>query len=440
MITHTGNPVDLLVNKEEAVRWANNDQLPAQNYYLRHGDEVTLDFGANICLSLMGMTPRHFEFHKDTGDLQTFLFQKPICFAHANGNSMQLLDTLIHARDTGQDLHERWSTAGARNVERTYEKTPRISLDAPQTNGAFVDAAQCFQGRGVLEIASFVSWRSSFDGLRIQVWRPKLGAMDGGPPVKFQLLAQSGVISTHDPMVKRAGKEVERDRHGPVPLFSWEVDLKHYAVRFQESDCLGWSYTDGGIFAGVHFEPWTDNVTFLEVGLRPNLGEVYEFTRAQHRHSTMHVMFLLDDGPTSDDAAHMRVKNFSYVGVRNFRQQSSHAHHTHRAAHFSYGGLRRLETYRNLGFHPKRILDMGALEGDWTRAAREVFPQAEFLMLEADPRHRAKLSSVGVEFKIMLLGDQVAQGVPFYTSRTRSRSGASLFREFSQAYYPSHVS
>ncbi|CAE8610793.1 unnamed protein product, partial [Polarella glacialis] len=102
--------------------------------------------------------------------------------------------------------------------------------------------------------------------------------------------------------------------------------------------------------------------------------------------------------------------------------------------HLAAGGLSRLAAYRKLGFHPRRVLDVGANEAKWTLASQEVFPGAEFLMLEADVRHSPKLEGVGAAFEFHLLGEQPSASVPFFSTTADLSSGASVHREFSQAY------
>ncbi|MEZ5734624.1 MAG: FkbM family methyltransferase [Novosphingobium sp.] len=56
--------------------------------------------------------------------------------------------------------------------------------------------------------------------------------------------------------------------------------------------------------------------------------------------------------------------------------------------HLSY---RRL---RNLGFRPSTIFDVGAFHGDWSLGARQIFPDAKIIMVEAQPMLRDPLERV----------------------------------------------
>ena len=64
-----------------------------------------------------------------------------------------------------------------------------------------------------------------------------------------------------------------------------------------------------------------------------------------------------------------------------------------------------------LGFNPKRILDVGAYKGDWTRHARYFFPDASFMMVEANVHQ--ELHSVGPFINAVL--SDTEKEVPWYS-------------------------
>jgi FkbM family methyltransferase len=51
------------------------------------------------------------------------------------------------------------------------------------------------------------------------------------------------------------------------------------------------------------------------------------------------------------------------------------------------------------GFYPKSVLDVGANCGEWTRMARNVFPDAEFLLIEPQTAMRSYLEPLCREFE-----------------------------------------
>jgi len=53
-----------------------------------------------------------------------------------------------------------------------------------------------------------------------------------------------------------------------------------------------------------------------------------------------------------------------------------------------------LEFVRGLGFDPSYVVDVGANRGRWTEMAKEVFPRADFLLVEPQPEMRAPLDEL----------------------------------------------
>jgi FkbM family methyltransferase len=82
-----------------------------------------------------------------------------------------------------------------------------------------------------------------------------------------------------------------------------------------------------------------------------------------------------------------------------------------------------------------RASSTGANKGDWTRSTKEIFPEAKFLMLEANELHRESLSKVGVPFRHAVLGATDGKPATFYltkhTAFHHSNTGASMYREMS---------
>ncbi|CAJ1457883.1 unnamed protein product [Effrenium voratum] len=105
------------------------------------------------------------------------------------------------------------------------------------------------------------------------------------------------------------------------------------------------------------------------------------------------------------------------------------------------GGIDRLRFFKErLGFEANSIVDVGAHVGNWTREARQVFPSARFLMIEANALHRPELQRVGVPFEIALLTAQGNQSLRFHSTRYPLTTGASIFRERSDLYMDPRLS
>lgn len=85
-----------------------------------------------------------------------------------------------------------------------------------------------------------------------------------------------------------------------------------------------------------------------------------------------------------------------------------------------------LEKIKSLGFEPRAIIDVGAYAGEWTRSIRHIFPDARFLMVEAQPKKMAHLENVKrmdpgrLLIKNCLLGPETKSAVPFFEMDTGS--------------------
>jgi FkbM family methyltransferase len=96
-----------------------------------------------------------------------------------------------------------------------------------------------------------------------------------------------------------------------------------------------------------------------------------------------------------------------------------------------------LENLARNNLQPGAVLDVGANVGDWTRAARPFFPEARFLMVEAQADKTDQLGKLaagdkGIDFEICLLGAQNDEAVPFYKVTVGGGSGSSMFPEKTQ--------
>src|ERR1700733_3290745 len=71
-----------------------------------------------------------------------------------------------------------------------------------------------------------------------------------------------------------------------------------------------------------------------------------------------------------------------------------------------------LESLKKSGFEPQTIIDIGANVGNWSRMAHEVFPSAQFFMIDGNPDNEPSLRSSATdigrdsECSISLLGPE----------------------------------
>ena len=103
-----------------------------------------------------------------------------------------------------------------------------------------------------------------------------------------------------------------------------------------------------------------------------------------------------------------------------------------------------LATYRSnygvavlhkLGFRPTGILDVGAYHGEWTQLVRHYYPEARFLMIEAQPKLESVLKAVAaadpnrIEYRMALLGPERRDAVNFFQMDIPITTGSSLYAE-----------
>ncbi len=93
-----------------------------------------------------------------------------------------------------------------------------------------------------------------------------------------------------------------------------------------------------------------------------------------------------------------------------------------------------LQRLRALGFTPRTIYDVGAFRGYWTKAARKVFPDADYFLFEANPENTPGLSETGERFFVAALSTDEGAAKEFYLPRNATATGASLYKEKTRHY------
>lgn len=92
-----------------------------------------------------------------------------------------------------------------------------------------------------------------------------------------------------------------------------------------------------------------------------------------------------------------------------------------------------LRNLKRAGFQPRRIVDIGAYRGEWSRTASAIFTDSQFFMIEAQENMRAHLDQLVQEnparfsFCIALLAAEKDQILDFY----EMASGSSVYPEIS---------
>jgi FkbM family methyltransferase len=101
-----------------------------------------------------------------------------------------------------------------------------------------------------------------------------------------------------------------------------------------------------------------------------------------------------------------------------------------------FQGLSRL---KKIGFAPTGILDVGAYEGQFSRGARQIFPQAHIVMIDALAEKESTLANMcrevgNAEYVIALLGDSEMDASSFFVVNTDQhptlvKTGSSKYKE-----------
>jgi FkbM family methyltransferase len=89
---------------------------------------------------------------------------------------------------------------------------------------------------------------------------------------------------------------------------------------------------------------------------------------------------------------------------------------------------------KSLGFTPAAVYDIGAYRGGWTRLAAEVFPDAQFVLFEANRDHAGELAASGRRHVIAALGASDGGTRAFHVPRAGDVTGASLYIENTAHY------
>jgi len=92
------------------------------------------------------------------------------------------------------------------------------------------------------------------------------------------------------------------------------------------------------------------------------------------------------------------------------------------------GHYKRLRYYKSTGLNLRNILDIGACNGNWTLNVKNIFPEANILMIEANTDKEKILKKIG-NYKIALLSSEENKEVNYYKSLGSDGSGNSIYLE-----------
>lgn len=89
---------------------------------------------------------------------------------------------------------------------------------------------------------------------------------------------------------------------------------------------------------------------------------------------------------------------------------------------------KRFTAYKQLGYFPNSILDIGAYEGVWTNMIRDIYPTAINTMIEANKDKKEILEKVG-NTHIAVLGPQEGKEVDYFKCKDGVPTGNGIYKE-----------
>jgi len=92
---------------------------------------------------------------------------------------------------------------------------------------------------------------------------------------------------------------------------------------------------------------------------------------------------------------------------------------------------KRLEYYKKVNIDFKKVLDIGAYEGEWTKMFKSFYPEADVLMLEANTDKESFLKDIG-EYKIAVLGKEDNKEVDYYKCLDGVPTGNGIYPELTE--------
>jgi len=132
--------------------------------------------------------------------------------------------------------------------------------------------------------------------------------------------------------------------------------------------------------------------------------------RCQYSHQNVanRLMRILDERKQNDLRYHLRMLSIN--------SEIPHAH------------IQYLHSLKAQGFEPKVIYDIGACVGAWTRMAQQIWPNAKFILFEANGEMEFLFWEAGLEYAMGLLGAENGQIVKYYQNDFQP-TGNSYYRE-----------
>lgn len=94
----------------------------------------------------------------------------------------------------------------------------------------------------------------------------------------------------------------------------------------------------------------------------------------------------------------------------------------------------RLSILNKLNINIKQIIDIGAHHGEWYELAKSIFPNANILSFEANPKCKNILEQKGIPHDICFLSNKQDEIINFYQCNHDCDTGNSIFKELTTQF------
>ncbi|CAE7408446.1 unnamed protein product [Symbiodinium natans] len=217
-------------------------------FFLDHPQKVALDYGAALVVNMISGSPfpKNFGVDPVSGRLKSVIFQKPVCFLHANGHTADPTFHLLRAAEHLQVDTTRWAgyefpgslnTVAAAGLRADKLMGDRIVVDA---NLCFPPFERVPGWRGSLTAMFFVTpyERAAFQDLQFFIARPqRLREIPSGEfEMSFEIVhKQMNALQT----AKNVGRaKLPNGTHVFAARKMFRADA--FNMHLESGDCLGW--------------------------------------------------------------------------------------------------------------------------------------------------------------------------------------------------------
>lgn len=224
-------------------------------YLIEHPEQVALDYGGNFVVNLArrSISPRQFGTDKETGEMKSVLFQKAVCFIHANAGGFA--DMTFHLLRSAHFLKADSTGWAGYEFPDELEAVAASGLyaDKAQTDRLVVDLSLCFRRFDQVPVwHGILSWiylvtpytAATFNGLQFFVARPgdaEISDPSSPSPTAptsrtFEIISvQLGIVQTRRETGRAKPPNGTHDFEGRN-----RFDTQVFEMTLRSGDCLAW--------------------------------------------------------------------------------------------------------------------------------------------------------------------------------------------------------